>query len=439
MFYDEGIGPKGALNDQQPITTDPWEQGVTESAMQNAIMATRGGADGESVPLTTPSASRTPGGALTAAPRNILDGDTIRRWAEALNSRLAGSVPRDPNKKATLTPEQQNKLRLDFFLNMLAAPRGTRMLESVGRAGLDVSKKFDALQRENRDRSQAQTAQDLRALVSGFGILDKERTHDLTEKRIDEVIRKNAATEEARRRLGNAVSQFAAAGVPGDNGVMRKPTLREIAEHGAAEAMRGGDFATARQLREMAMPKPQALAPGAGLYDETGKALATNTEGLQAKNEAERELLGDKLANAKALEAYKVELRRKYGLDDPRATALISNMDHLIDTGIATGPKDAFTKLRQSSANDTALVMQLTNSLVRSNDPKYRGGAGRRLAIGEAKEMLSTIRGEGEPAGIKPGSSKYGSAEDVRAAHRAGKIDRATALKELEPFGFEND
>jgi hypothetical protein len=64
--------------------------------------------------------------------------------------------------------------------------------------------------------------------------------------------------------------------------------------------------------------------------------------------------------------------------------------------------------------------------------PGFAGPNGADKAIAQAKRMLEQIRGA-EPSA----TGKYKTAEDVRAAYRTKKIDRATALRELERFGFD--
>ncbi len=115
------------------------------------------------------------------------------------------------------------------------------------------------------------------------------------------------------------------------------------------------------------------------------------------------------------------------------ATALERNVRFLIDQGIAKTPAAAFEKLRTAmSKGDEDAVLSLAGSLLRG--PGFSGPKGRDKAIAEAQRMIESIRGPSAP-----GASTYQSAEDVRAAYRAQKIDRATALKELERFGFEGE
>jgi hypothetical protein len=125
------------------------------------------------------------------------------------------------------------------------------------------------------------------------------------------------------------------------------------------------------------------------------------------------------------LEAFK----RKNGAG--AATSLQKNIQFLIDQGIAETPGDAFDKLRTAMEKPEAdAVASIATNLMRG--PGFAGPNGADKAIAQAKRMLEQIRGA-EPSA----TGKYKTAEDVRAAYRTKKIDRATALRELERFGFD--
>lgn len=112
-----------------------------------------------------------------------------------------------------------------------------------------------------------------------------------------------------------------------------------------------------------------------------------------------------------------------------RETALERNLRHLVAIGAAPDEKSALALLRASSGkSEKETVLGLAKILMQT--PGYYGKDGAARAMADAAVLL---RSDGEPA--KP--SGYKTAEEVRAAHKAGKIDRATAIRELANFGYD--
>lgn len=180
----------------------------------------------------------------------------------------------------------------------------------------------------------------------------------------------------------------------------------------------------------------QSVVPAGSQLAVDGKIVATNTAGVDAKSAADRSKLDYEYGLKRNLESFKT----KHG--EGKATALIQNMDYLVKSGVAADSKDAYNKLRTTMEKpEEDAVLALATTLAKS--PGYRGKDGLNRAIADATGMVKSVRGGG-PA-PRPGSAAppaqgapYKSAEDIRAAFRAGTIDRATAEAELQKgFGYK--
>jgi len=173
--------------------------------------------------------------------------------------------------------------------------------------------------------------------------------------------------------------------------------------------------------------KKQTVLPAGSQLAVDGKIVATNTAGVDAKSAADLSKLDYEYGLKRNLESFKA----KHG--EGKATALIQNMGYLVKSGVAADSKDAYSKLRTTMEKpEEDAVLSLATTLAKS--PGYRGKDGLNRAIADATGMVKSVRGAAPPAQGAP----YKSAEDIRAAFRAGTIDRATAEAELQKgFGYK--
>lgn len=185
--------------------------------------------------------------------------------------------------------------------------------------------------------------------------------------------------------------------------------------------------------------KQSVVPPGAQLAVD-GKIVATNTAGIEARSAADRGKLDHEYALKTKLESFKT----KHG--EGKATALVQNMEYLVKSGVASDSKDAYNKLRTTMEKpEEDAILSLATTLAKS--PGYRGKEGLNRAMNDAAGMVRAVRGGGSGPNppTQPGNtgqpdqrSPYKSAEDVRAAFRAGTIDRATAEAALQKeFGYQ--
>ncbi|MBX9905504.1 MAG: hypothetical protein K2Y31_14215 [Burkholderiales bacterium] len=180
----------------------------------------------------------------------------------------------------------------------------------------------------------------------------------------------------------------------------------------------------------------QSVVPAGAQLAVDGKIVATNTAGVEAKATADRQKLDYEYGLKRKLESFKT----KHG--EGKATALIQNMEYLVSSGVAADSKDAYAKLRTTMEKpEEDAILALATTLVKS--PGYRGKDGLSRAMSDAAGMVKSVRsGVADPlpgnAGQPAQKSPYKSPEDVRAAFRAGTIDRAAAEAALRnDFGYQ--
>lgn len=132
-------------------------------------------------------------------------------------------------------------------------------------------------------------------------------------------------------------------------------------------------------------PKQTSLAPGAALAVD-GKIVATNTEGLEARNTADLKKLDYEYGLKRNLETFK----KTHGAES--TTALMKNMDFLVKTGVAKDHNDAYERLRTTMAKSEGdAILSLSANLMRSS--RYGGSNGKARAIQDATEMVRSVRG----------------------------------------------
>ena len=141
-------------------------------------------------------------------------------------------------------------------------------------------------------------------------------------------------------------------------------------------------------------PKQTSLAPGAALAVD-GKIVATNTEGLEARNTADLKKLDYEYGLKRDLETFK----KSHGAES--TTALMKNMEYLVKSGVAKSYKDAYSKLRIAVEKpESDAITSLASKLMQGS--RYRGADGAKRAMEEATAMVRSVRGaeadDGEPS-----------------------------------------
>ncbi len=145
------------------------------------------------------------------------------------------------------------------------------------------------------------------------------------------------------------------------------------------------------------------------------------TEGIQARNAD--------------LKLELARIRSERGAD--AATALQKNLGHLVKIGAAKDEAEAFTALRTTMGKPEAdAILDMTKALM--GRPGYLGKEGTKKAEADAREIVRSVRASAPaaPARAAVPKSSFKTPEDVRAAFRAGRLDRAAAIRELGAFGF---
>jgi hypothetical protein len=142
------------------------------------------------------------------------------------------------------------------------------------------------------------------------------------------------------------------------------------------------------------------------------------------------------------------QLEHTYKLNKNQSTALTTNVRFLVDNEIAKSPAAAFEMLRERmTKSPKETLLKMTDTLLRSEPIRYRGEAGRQKAVDDARSLIDQINGvdaaeaqsayDEETSGGAPKAANFGSADDVRQAYRAGRIDRNAAERELGRFGYK--
>ena len=138
---------------------------------------------------------------------------------------------------------------------------------------------------------------------------------------------------------------------------------------------------------------------------------------------------GETVRHNKAVEGIQGQLADwKQNRGTESQSAMIQNMDYLVKNGVAKNPAEAFTKLRTAMEKpEDDAVLSVATTLLRGSG--YIGKDGASKAMRDAQSMVRGLKGGGPAVTFK-------SADDVKAALRAGRIDRGTAIKELGAFGY---
>jgi hypothetical protein len=228
-----------------------------------------------------------------------------------------------------------------------------------------------------------------------------------------------------------------------DYPVTRTPTSREL--YGVAEkaALEQGDATAAKAYHDLSKPVLTKVGQDDTILDESGRPVFQNQAG------ANRRVLERDQKHQDRLDELRIEYQLKAGLErfkqkngEGAATALMKNVTFLVDNGVAKDETDAFNKLRTTTEkSESEAITGLMGRLMQN--PSYRGRGGASRAREDATAMVREIRNPGSsdagdpPASAPPRPSSFLSAEDVRAAYKAGKIDRPSAVRELGRFGYD--
>jgi len=108
-----------------------------------------------------------------------------------------------------------------------------------------------------------------------------------------------------------------------------------------------------------------------------------------------------------------------------------------VKIGAAKDEAEAFTALRTTMGKPEAdAILDMTKALM--GRPGYLGKEGTKKAEADAREIVRSVRASAPaaPARAAVPKSSFKTPEDVRAAFRAGRLDRAAAIRELGAFGF---
>lgn len=124
-------------------------------------------------------------------------------------------------------------------------------------------------------------------------------------------------------------------------------------------------------------------------------------------------------------------------------TALQRNTRHLVSIGAAKSEADAYQLMRQAGGKPEREGIAALAKVLLSR-PGYFGPQGTERAFADAAELYRSIGaqqqppGAPRPAGPAPAAPAFRSADDVRAAFRAGRLPRDQAESILrDQFGYE--
>ena len=137
---------------------------------------------------------------------------------------------------------------------------------------------------------------------------------------------------------------------------------------------------------DAAMRKPRTLAPGAS------EVVGGEVRVTAPQKDLDPSQVSVNQAHAAYYNAM-AKKAREMGLNDTQSTALISNVNFLVRSGIAADPKEAFDRLRTGMAKpEDSQVLDVTKMLLK--DRRYRGPTGLQDAAKDARGMVQSMRGD---------------------------------------------
>ncbi len=200
------------------------------------------------------------------------------------------------------------------------------------------------------------------------------------------------------------------------------------------DALRPGKLETKRGESGIAIDeafaKPRTLGPGSSEVVDGEITLTAPQKELDPSQQAEH----------RARAGYYSAMAKKAADLGVDKTALISNVDYLVRTGIASDPAVAFEKLRTGMGKpESAQIESLTKTLLRDT-VRYRGEEGRQRAVQDARSMVEAMRSGGEDddaafargfSKVRPPSSGSPSAEDIAYTAKKHGIPESEVRRRL--------
>jgi hypothetical protein len=211
-------------------------------------------------------------------------------------------------------------------------------------------------------------------------------------------------------------------------------STKEIGEGKWQSTLEGGEtkvFEPLKYMRAMLSPKEFFT------LDMQQKKIQSDAEDRKAAREdrgyAQANTLAERERHNRSMEGMQSEMlqfRKERGVDSE--TAMIKNINYLVKSGVAKDHREAFDRLRTAMEKpEDDAILSVAKTLMQS--PKYFGQNGTNRAMQDAQSMVGALK-KGKASGA---GGSFKSADDVRTAFRAGRINRATAIKELGGFGFQ--
>lgn len=192
------------------------------------------------------------------------------------------------------------------------------------------------------------------------------------------------------------------------------------------------DVKKSAELLGLVKPRPtqQTVVPPGGALAVDGKIVASNMDGLKARQSLDIQKLDYEYGLKRDLESFKA----KHG--DGKATAMVENINFLVKSGVASDAKEAFEKLKTSNEKPTEdAILGLATTLLRNNT--FGGKDGTARALDKAREMVMSVKGVAPAGGAaqKPGTySARGvtfTDADVDATAKKYGIPREQVLQRL--------
>lgn len=118
-----------------------------------------------------------------AAPAQVADAEPARKSLVDMYREMTKDLPKEA--KGDLTPEQKQRMQMDFFLNMMArsSKPGSYMLGAAGESGLDTSKAMTDQENRNYDRSDRSNNKARDEAMRLLGLEDKDQDNVRADRR----------------------------------------------------------------------------------------------------------------------------------------------------------------------------------------------------------------------------------------------------------------
>lgn len=169
-----------------------------------------------------------------------------------------------------------------------------------------------------------------------------------------------------------------------------------------------------------------------GLREKKAADDAAHRDRTAAEQERHNRATEANAARNAELRVELANLRKTSG--EGAETAMVKNIKFMVDKKVASSEAEAFGMLRTAMEKpEDDAVLSVAKSLMGGTG--YMGKDGPARAMKDASEMVRQLKStQAQPAAPTPA---FKSANDVKAAFRAGRIDRAAAMKALtQDFGM---